>query len=74
MANIQNRNDLLKKMICDMIQDTNDSRFLRQVYSLLFREQNRTGKLQQELHAMVEELEGEDLRLLYITALALRKQ
>lgn len=74
MANIQNRNDLLKKMICDMIQGTNDSRFLRQVYSLLFREQNRTGKLQRELHAMVEELEGEDLRLLYITALELRKQ
>ena len=74
MANIQNRNDLLKKMICDMIQDNNDSRFLRQVYSLLFREQNRTGKLQQELHAMVEELNGEDLRLLYITALELRKR
>lgn len=74
MPNNQNKIDLLKKMICDMIQDNNDSRFLRQVYSLLFREQNRTGKLQQELHAMVEELNGEDLRLLYITALELRKR
>ena len=54
MPNNQNRNDLLKKMICDMIQDTNDNRFLRQVYSLLFREQTRTGKLQRELHAMVK--------------------
>lgn len=73
MANNQNKNDLLKKMICDMIQDTNDNRFLRQVYSLLFREQNRTGKLQQELHAMVEEMNAENLRLLYITAIELRK-
>ena len=73
MANKQASNELLKKMICDMVQDMNDNAFLRQVYSLLFREQNRTGRIQQELHAMVEEMTAEDLRLLYITAVELRK-
>lgn len=73
MANKQASNELLKKMICDMVQDMNDNAFLRQVYSLLFREQNRTGRIQRELHAMVEEMTAEDLRLLYITAVELRK-
>lgn len=73
MANKQASNELLKKMICDMVQDMNDNAFLRQVYSLLFREMNRTGRTQRELHAMIEEMDAEDLRLLYITAIELRK-
>ena len=73
MANKQASNELLKKMICDMVQDMNDNAFLRQVYSFLFREMNRTGRTQRELHAMIEEMDAEDLRLLYITAIELRK-
>lgn len=73
MANKQTGNELLKKKICDMVQDINDNAFLRQVYSLLFREQNRTGRIQRELHAMVEDMSAEDLRLLYIAAVELRK-
>ena len=74
MANNQSSVEFLKKMICDTVQDINDHAFLRQVYSLLFRERSRTGRVQRELHAMVEEMNAEDLRLLYITALELRKQ
>ena len=55
--------DLYKKLICDMVQELTDAKFLRQIYSLLFREQTRTGRIQRELHAMVEEMAAEDLRL-----------
>ena len=35
--------EILKKLICDMVEDCNDSRFLRQIYSILMREKERTG-------------------------------
>ena len=65
--------DLYRKLICDMLQDLSDEKFLRQLYSLLVRQQSRAGKLQRELHAMVEEMSAENLRLLYIVASELRK-
>ena len=35
--------EVLKKLICDMVEDLNDGRFLRQIYSILKREIERTG-------------------------------
>lgn len=74
MAN-QNANvELYQKMICDTVQEIRDGRFLKQVYSYIYREQRRSGRLQKELHAMIENMSTEDLRLLYIAAQELRKQ
>ena len=66
--------ELHKKLICDLVLEMSDPKFLRQLYSLLFREKNRTGRIQRELHAIIEQLEGEDLRLLYIAAVELSKK
>ena len=35
--------DVYKKLICDMIQDMTDIRFVRQIYSIIYRERKRTG-------------------------------
>ena len=74
MANQQANVELYQKMICDMVQDIRDGRFLKQVYSYIYREQRRSGRLQRELHTMIENMSTEDLRLLYIAAQELRKQ
>ena len=34
---------LYKKLICDMIQDMTDARFLKQIYSIIVREYRKTG-------------------------------
>lgn len=36
--------EIYKKLICDMIQEISDGRFLRQIYSIICREMNRTGR------------------------------
>ena len=36
--------EVLKKLICDMVEDIHDGRFLRQIYSILKREIERTGR------------------------------
>lgn len=43
MANEQINVDLYKKLICDMVQDIDDDRFLRQIYSIILREYKKTG-------------------------------
>lgn len=35
--------DVYKKLICDMIQDMTDERFIRQIYSIVYRQRKRTG-------------------------------
>ena len=35
--------EVYKKLICDMVEEITDGRFLRQIYSILMREQKRTG-------------------------------
>ena len=35
--------DLYKKLICDMVCEISDGRFLRQIYSIIFREYKKTG-------------------------------
>lgn len=35
--------DVYKNLICDMIQSMTDLRFIRQIYSIVYREQKRTG-------------------------------
>ena len=35
--------DVYKKLICDMIQNINDLRFIRQIYSIVYNEKRRTG-------------------------------
>lgn len=32
-----------KKLICDMILEMNDARFIRQIYSLIYRQRKRAG-------------------------------
>jgi hypothetical protein len=32
-----------KELICDMIQQMNDIRFIKQIYSIVFRQAKRTG-------------------------------
>lgn len=43
MANEQINVDLYKKLICDMVQDIDDGRFLRQIYSIILKEYKKTG-------------------------------
>ena len=38
MANEQGNIELYQKLICDMVQDLTDCRFLRQIYSIIARE------------------------------------
>ena len=64
--------DILKKLVADMIPDA-DKELLRLFYKILARKQHRTGRLQLELHKLIEEMTQEDLRLLYVTALELTK-
>lgn len=35
--------EVYKKLICDMIQDMNDDRFIRQIYSIVYRQLQRNG-------------------------------
>lgn len=35
--------ELYKKLICDMVQEITDVRFLRQIYSIIYRQKKRTG-------------------------------
>jgi hypothetical protein len=35
--------ELYKKLICDLIQEVNDGKFLRQIYSIVARELKRAG-------------------------------
>ena len=35
--------EVYKKLICDLIQDMTDERFIRQVYSIIYRQRKRTG-------------------------------
>ena len=36
--------DVYKKLICDMILDIQDGAFLRQIYSIIAREDKKTGR------------------------------
>ena len=67
-------NEVYKKLICDLIQDVNDGRFLRQVYSYIVRERRLCGRLQQDLYTMIEGMEADNLRLLWIAARELEKK
>lgn len=73
MAKDQTNNDLYKKLICDMVQEINDGRFLRQIYSYIYRERRLSGRLQEELYAMIAEMDTADLRLLWIAAKEMNK-
>lgn len=73
MASKPENIELYKKLICDMIQDINDGRFLRQVYAYIFRDRRACSRLQQELHGMIEDMDAEDLRLLWVAAKELKK-
>ena len=64
--------EIYKKLICDMIQDINDSRFLRQVYAFIFRDRRTHSRLQQELCSMIADMDAEDLRLLWVAARELK--
>lgn len=35
--------EVYKKLICDLIQDMTDERFIRQIYSIIYRQRKRTG-------------------------------
>ena len=35
--------EVYKKLICDLIQDMTDERFIRQIYSLVYRQMKRNG-------------------------------
>ena len=35
--------DVYKQLICDMIQSMTDERFIRQIYSIVYRQRKRTG-------------------------------
>ena len=35
--------EVYKKLICEMIDEMNDDRFVRQVYSIIYRHKERTG-------------------------------
>lgn len=35
--------EVYKKLICDLIQDMTDERFIRQIYSIVYRQRKRTG-------------------------------
>lgn len=35
--------ELYQQMICDMIYDITDEKFLRQIYSVIYRQRKRTG-------------------------------
>ena len=36
--------EIYKKLICDMIMEMTDARFIRQIYSIVYREKNKTGR------------------------------
>ena len=44
MKNETASNELYKKLICDMIQEINNTKFLQQIYSIIAREYRRTGR------------------------------
>ena len=73
MAKEQSNIDLYKKLICDMVQDINDGRFLRQIYSYIYRERRLCGRLQEELYMMIADMDTADLRLLWIAAKEMKK-
>ena len=68
MANERIDINLYKKLICDMVDDIEDARFLRQLYSYIFRERRLCGRMQQELCEMIANMDTADLRLLLLTA------
>ena len=43
MANERIDIDLYKKLICDMVQELTDCRFIRQIYSIIYSEYKKTG-------------------------------
>ena len=68
MANERIDINLYKKLICDMVQDIEDARFLRQLYSYIFKERRLCGHMQMELCEMIAGMNTADLRLLWVTA------
>ena len=38
-----NEAEIYKKLICDMIAEMTDERFLRQIYSIIYRQKKRVG-------------------------------
>jgi hypothetical protein len=41
---MENHNaQIYQKLICDMVQEMTDVRFLRQIYSIIYRQKKRTG-------------------------------
>ena len=72
MANERIDINLYKKLICDMVQDIEDARFLRQLYSYIFKERRLCGRLQMELCEMIACMDTADLHLLWVTAKKLR--
>ena len=74
MANENINIEIYKKLICDMICDIRDIRFLRQIYSYIYREHRRTSQVALELHVLIDKMQPEDVRLLYTAALELQKQ
>ena len=35
--------EVYKQLICDMIQEMTDTRFIRQIYSIIYRQKKRAG-------------------------------
>ena len=65
--------NLYKKLVCDMVQDIEDARFLRQLYSYIYRERRLCGRMQMELCEMIAGMDTTDLRLLWVTAKKIAK-
>ena len=43
-VHMENHNaQIYQKLICDMVQEMTDVRFLRQIYSIIYRQKKRTG-------------------------------
>ena len=73
MASERIDTSLYKKLICDMVQDIEDARFLRQLYSYIYRERRLCGRMQMELCEMIAGMDTTDLRLLWVTAKKIAK-
>lgn len=73
MKNRNSNSELYKKMICDAVMDVEDPAQLRRIYSVVCRQSKGASPMAAQLQEIVQGLSPADQRLLYITALELKK-
>ena len=73
MKNRMDNAEILKKLICDAVQDIPDSGQLRRIYSAICRQHKAANPMIVQIQEIAQKLSSEDLRLLYIAALELQK-